>query len=145
VEVWDEYPIIGMRSVAVDDQSHLRLPDQFLRIGPRVVVAPLSRCIGIWPERSFARFAADVKANAERLVAMRFFARSADALVEEGLLQIPVALMRAAGLRRRGLVTGALDHVELWTVANWREAERQASAAQGADEFCLQRQEGSKP
>jgi DNA-binding transcriptional regulator/RsmH inhibitor MraZ len=133
-QVWEEYPLIGQYLFAVEDDGALVLPKKFQRLGTRIVAGPLDGCIGLWPEAAYATFAADTNARVPKRIARHFFAASSDLEVLAGRVELPSRLLTAAGIHRRGLVTGSFDRVEVWNLRRWRLASRSAASAQCDDE-----------
>jgi MraZ protein len=85
------------------------------------------RCLSLWTPGEFERQSADVQAKVRDGTAeSRNFARiwaagSVDVEIDrQGRMGIPAHLREFAGLTSDVLVTGAIDHIELWDPEEWR-------------------------
>jgi MraZ protein len=85
------------------------------------------RCLSLWTPGEFDRQASEMLTSSrEGTAAARNFARvwaagSVDVEIDrQGRMGIPAHLREFAGLGGDVLVTGAIDHIELWNPEEWR-------------------------
>lgn len=84
-------------------------------------------CLSLWTPGEFERQASEVLAGAragatdERNFLRVWAAGSVDVEIDrQGRMGIPSHLREFAGLTSEVLVTGAIDHIELWNPEEWR-------------------------
>jgi MraZ protein len=83
------------------------------------------RCLALWPPEEFEKQLADIAAVQDRSTADRNRARvflagiSQQELDRQGRVAIPRSLLEFARLDGTVLLTGALDHLEIWNPSEW--------------------------
>ena len=93
-----------------------------------VIVQGLDDCLAIYASKDFERVSTDrIKAEAGTLQEVRAYQRMLGADASEsrpdkqGRVGVPVALRDYAKLDKDIIVTGALDHAEIWNPELWQK------------------------
>lgn len=103
-----------------------RLREEFS--GDRVTLSRwMGNCIAMWSEEGWRKIASALmeqgSANPSARAFVRTMAASAhtDLIDKQGRINVPVHLRDFAGITRECVVTGALDHGEIWNPDRWRD------------------------
>lgn len=101
--------------------------------GDKVTLAAwMGRCIAMWSQEGWRKIADDLleqgKANPAARALVRRVAASAhtDVVDKQGRINVPAHLRDYAGVERECVVTGALDHGEIWSPERWAEERARA-------------------
>jgi MraZ protein len=118
----------------LDEKNRLTLPARFR---PRfadglVLTRDVDKCVCVYTKDEFsrtieARFAGlDPLSSENRQLRRYYYSGTAEASPDkQGRVMVPQALIQSAGLTREVMVIGALDHLEIWDRAAWREYMKQ--------------------
>jgi MraZ protein len=120
---------VGRFDHSLDAKGRVILPARFRTSFDRggCLTQNYERCLSLWTPGEFDRQASEMlAASREGTAAARNFARvwaagSVDVEIDrQGRMGIPAHLREFAGLGSDVLVTGAIDHIELWNPEEWR-------------------------
>jgi MraZ protein len=125
---------MGTYTPKLDDKGRLTLPAKFrgLLAEGLVVTQGQEHCLDVWPAADFYAEAARAKARGMTSRTGRDYARMLFASAEEsvpdkqGRIGLTPSLRAYAGLTRDVVVIGAMDRVEIWQPARWRDYEAAA-------------------
>jgi len=129
-------PFIGEHPHSLDAKGRLILPAKFrasLEAGA-VVGMGKKGCLAVYTPTVWERVAATAQEMArqddEKLTAARAFFALAQPIVpdKQGRVAIAPHLRDYADLQREVIVAGALDRIEIWNAARWREERSQGEA-----------------
>jgi MraZ protein len=120
---------MGTYTPKLDDKGRLILPAKFReRLAEGLVVTQgQEKCLDVWPEDVFMETAARAQTRGMTARRDRDYARMLFASAEEGKpdkqgrISITPPLREYASLTRDVVVIGAMDRVEIWDPARWRE------------------------
>lgn len=120
---------------SLDAKGRLILPSKFRDpFEPGAYVTKLvDGCLAVWTEEEFQQRTAEMLDKARRgpneRMAMRAWAAGAAEVKpdKQGRIALPTPLREFAGLTADVMVTGAINHVELWDVERWRTVESAGS------------------
>jgi MraZ protein len=116
----------------IDSKGRLIVPSRLRDelSGDRVVLVKyLNGCIAMWSQEGWERLEHDLlelgRSDATARGLVRNLAASAhqDAVDRQGRISVPQNLRDYAGITRDVVVTGALDHGEVWNPDRWREQQ----------------------
>ncbi len=117
---------VGHHEHTLDEAGRLILPRPFRRqLADGAVIAPYGECLAIYPVDQFDAAGQQlldlVSSGAMDPAAMRVFSANADAVTpdKQGRIRIRPRLQALAGLDGEVVVTGALQHVEIWDPTRW--------------------------
>lgn len=124
---WRTVVFLGTHTPRLDDKGRLILPAKFRDPLARglVVTKGQDRCLVIWPEEEFRRYADTLRAaslTSERARGFTrvFFSSAFDEVPDkQGRITIPPALREYAGLTRDLVVVGADTRIEVWDAQAW--------------------------
>lgn len=108
-----------------------RLRDQLVDDEVVLVVSP-DGCIDMWSGPGWAdyerRLLDQRQSSADNRTVIRRIAASAhaDQIDRQGRMTIPAHLRRHAGIERDVVVTGMLDHGEIWSPERWEQEQERA-------------------
>lgn len=128
---------VGRFDHSLDAKGRLILPAHFRPAFERggYLTLNFERCLSLWTPGEFDRQSADMQATfREGTPEARNFARiwaagSVDVEIDrQGRMGIPAHLREFAGLAGAVLVTGAIDHIELWNPEEWQQRVAPAQA-----------------
>lgn len=126
---------VGTFEHSLDDKGRVVLPALFRHyLADRGFLSQYDQCIGLWTPEGFesmaTRLTEHVRAGEASQFALRAFAANAQEVKpdSQGRIMVPERLREFAALKRDVVIIGALDRVEIWDAARWREA------ATGGDE-----------
>ena len=131
---------VGTHPLSLDDKGRVILPVKFrdaLKDGAYVTKS-LDGCLGIYTAEDFEAYANELKekvrrGSVERTAVRTLMAGGAEATPDrQGRITIPPALRTYAGLREAVVVTGFLDHIEVWDAERWPEVESAGSSSLAA-------------
>ena len=133
---------------SLDAKGRIILPAKFRdRLeGGGFITKVLDGCLAVYTAEEFEKVATDMQEKArrgqmERNVVRSFAAGTAEVLPDrQGRVAIPATLRDFAGLEREVMVTGAINRIEIWDAARWRDVNRQgeqllAGAQPGLDDL----------
>ena len=135
---------VGTHSLNLDDKGRIILPVKFreaLKDGAYVTKS-VDGCLAIHPKEGFESFAAELKEKVrrkelERTALRAFMANAAEVTPDrQGRITIPPIQREYAGLDGPVVVTGFVEHIEVWNAVRWPEVESRGStqlAESGAD------------
>jgi MraZ protein len=131
---------VGTHPLSLDDKGRVILPVKFrdaLKDGAYVTKS-LDGCLGIYTAEDFQAYADELKdkvrrGSVERTAVRTLMAGAAEVTPDrQGRITIPSALRTYAGLREAVVVTGFLDHIEVWDAEKWPEVESAGSSSLAA-------------
>jgi MraZ protein len=120
---------VGRFDHSLDAKGRVILPARFRPSFERggYLALNFERCLSLWTPGEFDRQSSEMQATfREGTPEARNFARiwasgSVDIEIDrQGRMGIPSHLREFAGLTTEVLVTGAIDHIELWDPEEWR-------------------------
>ena len=120
---------VGRYDHSLDAKGRIILPSRFRSAFEHGghLTEDYERCLSLWTDEEFSVQAEEMKlARKEGTAKARNFARLWAAqsfpvdLDRQGRMSIPPHLRDFAGLSGEVLVTGAIDHIELWHPEEWR-------------------------
>jgi MraZ protein len=127
---------VGTHPLSLDDKGRIILPVKFrdaLKDGAYVTKS-VDGCLGIYPAEDFESFAAELKEKVrsgvlERTAMRAFMANAAEVTPDrQGRITIPQPQREYAELRDAVVVTGFVEHIEVWSAQNWPEVESRGSS-----------------
>ncbi len=131
---------VGTHPLSLDDKGRIILPVKFrdaLKDGAYVTKS-LDGCLGIYTAEDFQSYASELKdkvrrGSVERTAVRTLMAGAAEVTPDrQGRITIPPALRSYAELRDAVVVTGFLDHIEVWNAGKWPEVESEGSSSLAA-------------
>lgn len=139
---------LGTYEHSLDPKGRVILPAKFrdrLEVGA-FLVKSLDGCLSLYDAEEFDKVALAMQEQArrgalERNVVRSFGAGATEATPDkQGRISIPAHLRSFAHLEREVVVIGAINRIEIWDAAKWREldaeAERSLTAARpGLDDI----------
>ena len=122
-----EYMFIGEYSHSLDDKGRLAIPAKF-RValkGGAVVTKGLDNCLFIYTKKEWDKIATKMaalpfnKAN-DRALARHFLAGAMDVDFDnQGRINLPEYLRAFAGLKKKAIVAGLYNRLEVWDEHAW--------------------------
>ena len=131
---------VGTHPLSLDDKGRVILPVKFrdaLKDGAYMTQA-IDGCLAIRSAAEFEVYARELKEKVqrgavERTAVRTLMAGGAEATPDrQGRITIPPALRTYAGLREAVVVTGFLDHIEVWDAERWPDVESAGSSSLAA-------------
>ena len=123
---------LGENTHSLDAKGRLILPARYRdELESAIVTSEVDGCLALWPPDEFEARSREMKAKwrgtpEERNQARVFFAGAQEANPDrQGRVALPGSLREFAHLEKEVAVNGALDHVEIWDAATWREKKRE--------------------
>ena len=122
---------VGSFEHSLDEKGRVVLPSQYrVALAEGGVLVPWERYLGLWTPEGFETMAEVIKTHfteeeedldvVEDLFRV-FLARSTHVRPDTaGRILLPVEARAQIGLDRDAVVTGRLDHIEIWDRAAWR-------------------------
>lgn len=138
---------LGEHQHSLDAKGRVILPARFRDQLARgaVMARSLDGCLAVYPLEEFAQVAqklrdARQRGARERQAARAFFAGAVEITPDkQGRVAVPQHLREYAGLERDVMVTGNLDHIEIWDAQRFRERSAVGIASilegEGIDDF----------
>jgi MraZ protein len=124
---------VGTFEHSLDGKGRVVLPSQFRNeLAGRGFIAQYQQCLGLWTQEGFSEVANRLRdkvreglapQNAVRALAANAVQVEPDA---QGRILIPQRLREYAVLEREVAVIGAMDRIEIWNAARWREESSEA-------------------
>lgn len=119
---------VGNSTHRLDDKARLFLPAKFREsLTEEVVIAPSQEhCLAVYSMAGFAKYAKKLQRESlnDRSVRehVRFVSGNASPEIvdKQGRVTIKPFLREWAGLDREALISGALDHAEIWKPSRWQ-------------------------
>jgi MraZ protein len=124
---------IGEFSHTIDAKKRVSLPSKFrgkLSDGC-VVTRGLDKCLWIYPATEWEKIAEKVARLPITQKNARSFARfilsgANEAIIDKvGRINIPQSLKDYAGIEEKVIVTGAFDHIEIWSDEIWKQFKKE--------------------
>ncbi len=126
---------VGRFEHTLDDKGRLVLPPTFRsRLAEGGYITPYENCLALWAPKDFEdfvdRFRQKVRDQQAAPNAMRALtAEAADIKPDsQGRIAIPNRLRDYAGLDGGVVLTGSLDHIELWNHQRWNAISDEGQA-----------------
>jgi MraZ protein len=131
---------IGEYQHNLDDKGRLAIPAKFRAILKKgaVVTKGLDNCLFLYSSDQFAKIAAKFAAlpisqSKARAFSRHMLAGAMDVEFDsQGRITLPDYLRKFSGLKRKVIVAGLYNHLEIWEEAAWRkyksEAEKNSNA-----------------
>lgn len=124
----------GTFSPKLDDKGRLFLPAKFRELLTEdVMVAPgQEHCLQVWSMAGFEEMTADLQRKSQADLATRqhirflFSSSSEESPDRQGRITLNERMRAYAGIDRDVLVTGVMDHVEIWNPESWLEQQQPA-------------------
>ena len=125
---------LGTYEHSLDPKGRVILPAKFrerLEAGA-FLAKSLDGCLSLYDAEEFEKVALAMQEQArrgavERNVVRSFAAGAAEATPDkQGRISIPAHLRSFAHLEREVVVTGAINRIEIWDAAKWRELDAEA-------------------
>ena len=118
---------VGTHTPKLDEKGRFVLPAKFReQLMEDVVIAPgQERCLEVWSSESFGKVAEDLvlkqrtERDTRRHIRYLMANSSPEKVDKQGRVMVNPWLREYAGLGREVVVTGALDHIEIWTPEGW--------------------------
>ena len=118
---------LGTHAPRLDDKGRLILPAKFRDPLARglVLTKGQDRCVVVWPQDEFARYAEELRrasltSERARGFTRVFFSSAFDDVPDkQGRITVPSALRDYAGLTRDLVVVGADTRIEIWDSQAW--------------------------
>ncbi len=108
-----------------------RLREEFT--GDRVILSRwMGNCIAMWSEEGWRKIASALMEQGSANPSARAFVRTmaagahTDEIDKQGRINVPAHLRDYSGITRECVVTGALDHGEIWSPERWDQVEASA-------------------
>lgn len=128
---------VGTSAHTLDDKGRLVLPAKYRdELGDGAFVTKsLDGCLSIYRADDFEARTEDMKEQVRAGTLPRNAVRSLTAgaseanLDRQGRVTIPPLLREYAGLRDAVVVTGFIDHIEVWDAERWRAVDADGSAS----------------
>ena len=124
---------VGTFEHSLDGKGRVVLPSQFRNeLAGRGFIAQYQQCLGLWTQEGFNEVANRLRdkvreglapQNAVRALAANAVQVEPDA---QGRILIPQRLRDYAALDRDVAIIGALDRIEIWDAARWRDESSEA-------------------
>lgn len=119
---------VGTYEHSLDEKGRVVLPSVFrAHLAERGFVSQYESCLGLWTPDEFQKVAdrltEKVREGATSVYAVRAFAANAHEVRpdSQGRIVLPQRLREYAGLTRDVIIIGALERIEIWDAARWRE------------------------
>jgi len=119
---------VGTFEHSLDDKGRVVLPSTFrAQLADKGFLSQFDACLGLWTERGFEdvarRLTEKIREGSAPQEAMRAFAANAHEVRpdSQGRITVPQRLRDFAHLDREVVVIGAIDRVEIWDAARWRD------------------------
>ena len=119
---------VGKFEHSLDEKGRVVLPSTFrVQLVDKGFLSQWDRCLGLWTEEDFFdgadRLTEKVREGATSLYAVRAFAANAHEVKpdSQGRIMLPQRLRDFAGLTRDVVIIGALERIEIWDSARWRD------------------------
>jgi MraZ protein len=117
---------VGTFEHTLDDKGRLVLPPSFRgRLTDGGYVTPYENCLAIWTYEGFQGFSDRLGAKVRSAEApnnsLRLFLAAASEVKPDaqGRITLPPRLRDMTGLASEAVLTGAGDHIEIWTQPAW--------------------------
>lgn len=122
-----ERVFVGNSSHKLDDKARLFLPAKFREgLTEEVVIAPSQEhCLAVWSMPGFAKYCESLLSESPTDRKVRDFVRflshnsALESVDKQGRVGLKPALREWAGLDREVLITGAINHAEIWEPTRW--------------------------
>ncbi|MFW6596977.1 division/cell wall cluster transcriptional repressor MraZ [Propionibacteriaceae bacterium Y2011] len=120
---------LGTHTPKLDEKGRIFLPAKFRDelAGGLVITRAQDRCLAIYPRDTFVEMTKSMVAAPTSVKQVRDFQRMLAASAsdetpdKQGRITIPTPLRTYAGLDTECVVVGAINRVEVWSVAAWEE------------------------
>jgi len=124
---------VSTYSPRLDEKGRFFLPPKHREqlVDGLVMIRGQERCLAIYPTAAFGEMVEMTKASLPTIQDVRDFMRMAAAEAvdtkpdKQGRVSVPADLRAYAGLDKDIVVTGAIDHVEVWSPAAWSDYKQQ--------------------
>lgn len=118
---------IGEYKHNLDDKGRMAVPSKFRKSlsGGAVVTRGLDNCLFLYPKKEWGEIAKKLSALPISQAKARAFARlmlagAMDVQFDnQGRINLPEYLREFAGLKKKAVVAGLYDRLEIWDEANW--------------------------
>ncbi|MFN0092310.1 MAG: division/cell wall cluster transcriptional repressor MraZ [Acidimicrobiales bacterium] len=127
---------VGTFEHSLDDKGRVVLPTAFRsRLSDGGYLGPYENCLALWTPDQFQEFVARLEEKvrsreADHNALRALSARVADVRPDaQGRIVVPPKLRSYAGLVDQAVITGALNHIELWSPGRWDEISSQGDAS----------------
>lgn len=129
---------------AIDDKGRLIVPSKlrYELVDDQVVLTKwMGDCVAMWSGDGWKRMEQSLlelgrsSAAARQLVRVVAASAHQDGVDKQGRVSVPEDLRRFAGIDNQCVVTGALDHAELWSPDRWNGVETEVAESGGLDEL----------
>ena len=130
---------IGEYSYTIDSKKRLALPSKFRQsLGKTVVVTRgLDNCLFLYPEKDWKEMAIKLsklplsQSNARGFARIMLAGASEVKLDNLGRILIPDYLKKYASLKKKVIVTGLYNRIEIWDEGKWNEYKQKTEAGIG--------------
>lgn len=121
----------GTHTPKLDDKGRLILPAKFrdLLTGDVMIAPGKEHCLEVWALSGFEEMTSELRRKnyddkATRQYIRYLFANSDKQVPDkQGRISLTPGMRHYASLEREVLVTGAMDHAEIWDPENWAAAQ----------------------
>lgn len=128
---------VGTFEHTLDDKGRVVLPTTFRsRLAEGGFLTPYQNCLALWAPKEFEDFVERLREKLRNQQAAPNALRALTANAAEikpdgqGRIAIPPRLREYSGLDGGGVVlTGSLDHIELWNSSQWSQISREGEAS----------------
>ena len=127
---------VGTYEHSLDDKGRIVLPSSFRgRLADGGFLSKYDQCLALWTAEEFKGFVdrlmermqrGEVNVNVVRSVSANAIEVKPDA---QGRISIPKTLRDFAGVGSNALLTGVVNHIEIWAPERWQEATAEGDGA----------------
>ena len=135
----DNFMFIGEYTYSIDEKKRLAIPPKFRKILDKkaVITRGLDQCLFLYPIKEWQALAEKLSNLPLSQADARGFARimlagAMDVNLDNlGRILIPDYLKEYAGLRKKVVVAGLYNRIEIWDEKKWKEYKRKTEAGMG--------------
>lgn len=121
--------LIGEFTHTIDPKKRLAIPSKLRReIGEKAILTKgLDNCLFLFPMKEWQEFSEKLGKLSMGQASARSFVRSMHAGASEveldglGRILVPDYLKNYAGLKKKVVIAGVLNHLEIWDQENWKK------------------------
>jgi len=130
---------IGEYTYTIDDKKRLAIPSRFRQLlGKKAVITRgLDTCLFLYPEKDWQELAVKLsklplsQANARGFARIMLAGASDVGLDKLGRILIPDYLKKYSSLKRKVVIAGLYNRIEIWDAQKWEEYKQKMEAGIG--------------
>lgn len=144
-KLWDKYYFLGIKmfigeyTYSIDDKKRLAIPAKFRQfLGNRAVITRgLDQCLFLYPTKEWGSLAKKLSQLPLSQADARGFARlmltgAMDAKLDNlGRILIPDYLKDYSKLKKKVVIAGVFNRIEIWDETKWQEYKKKTEMAVG--------------